>query len=287
MTYHNQFVVVVKSNGKILREHGDVVTLPFKSEYSILLKNLSSKRAKVNVHIDGVDVLNGQSIVIGANEEHELEGFLKNDKVKNKFMFIQKTEKIQEHRGDKIDDGIIRVTYQYEQQLPKYIWTTNPTVWYYNNNCPWCQTNPCNCWMGNYPKYGGGSVIGSSLNELKWQDNSTYNSSNIGSTIGGTQSRSCADVSVNYSSPVLDEGITVPGADTNVNYGSAYLGVLESEVFSICLKLRGEVEGQKVVKPMTTNDKVVCGTCGTKSSTLNKFCSECGTALIHGYCKLS
>ncbi len=45
MMYKQNFVVVVKCNGKILREQdSDVVYLPFGAEYSILLKNKDSRR---------------------------------------------------------------------------------------------------------------------------------------------------------------------------------------------------------------------------------------------------
>ena len=40
MTYQEKLVAVVKCRGKILREHGEFVTIPFGEEYTILLKNL-------------------------------------------------------------------------------------------------------------------------------------------------------------------------------------------------------------------------------------------------------
>ena len=57
MTYNNQFVAVVKVNGKILREINDVVTLPFGTEYSIMLKNLSPNDCVATIEIDGQNVM--------------------------------------------------------------------------------------------------------------------------------------------------------------------------------------------------------------------------------------
>ncbi len=47
MTYKENFVLVVKCKGEILRERDGIVTLPFGSEYSILMKNLDHRRALV------------------------------------------------------------------------------------------------------------------------------------------------------------------------------------------------------------------------------------------------
>ena len=42
--YLNKVAVAIKSNGKVLREQGDNVYIPFGSEYSIQVKNLNSVR---------------------------------------------------------------------------------------------------------------------------------------------------------------------------------------------------------------------------------------------------
>ena len=63
MVYQDKFVVSVKVNGKVLREHDkDHVYLPFGSEYSILLKNLESRKALVTINIDGKNAL-GLSLI--------------------------------------------------------------------------------------------------------------------------------------------------------------------------------------------------------------------------------
>lgn len=116
--FKKEMVVAVKVNGKIMREAGpehNEVFIPFGSEYSLLLKNKSSKSAVVKVEIDGEDALSGNSLLIGANEEIELERFVERLDKGNRLKFIQKTEQIQQHRGDRIDDGIIRIEFQYEK----------------------------------------------------------------------------------------------------------------------------------------------------------------------------
>ena len=59
MMYNSKLVASIKANGKVLREFKDTVYIPFGSEYSILLKNLNTVRALINIYIDGDNVVPG------------------------------------------------------------------------------------------------------------------------------------------------------------------------------------------------------------------------------------
>ena len=87
--YHNKLAAAIKSNGKVLREFKDTVYIPFASEYSILVKNLESKRAIVHIYIDG-DRVTGSGLVLKAGQEVDLERFIKNGNLSegNRFKFI-------------------------------------------------------------------------------------------------------------------------------------------------------------------------------------------------------
>ena len=78
MMYHQKLVACVKVDGKILRESGDSVSIPFGSEYSILLKNLNTVRVQVKVSIDGTEATEGTWLVIQPNSSVELERFIRN-----------------------------------------------------------------------------------------------------------------------------------------------------------------------------------------------------------------
>jgi len=119
MTYQDYFVAEIKVNGKIMRVKDGAVYLPFGSEYSILLKNLNTKRAAVKVSIDGDDVLDNSSLILDANSETELQGFLRGNIAKNRFRFIHKTKQISEHRGDRADDGLVRIEFAFEKPKPE------------------------------------------------------------------------------------------------------------------------------------------------------------------------
>ena len=119
MMYTNRFVCSVKVNGKILREQSSLVTLPFGSEYTILLKNLNSRRAMVKVSVDGQDATEGTRLIIAPNATLELERFIKNGNFSrgNRFKFIERTAGIEAHRGIKADDGLIRCEFWSEKEV--------------------------------------------------------------------------------------------------------------------------------------------------------------------------
>jgi len=121
MVYNEKLIVVIKSKGKILREFtNNEIFIPFGSDYSILIKNKDiTRKAILNIKVDGKDVLDGNSLVVNSDSDVELEGFLKNDIVKNKFRFIEKTEEIYNFRGDFLEDGLIEVNYKFEQRTYK------------------------------------------------------------------------------------------------------------------------------------------------------------------------
>lgn len=120
MMYGNNFVVVIKHKGKVLREgNNSTVRLPFGSDYSILLKNKDSIKAVANVEIDGEDVATG--VIVPANDSVELKGAISGLRVNNRFRFIKKTKEISNYRGDRPDDGLVRVEYRFERCEPVHV----------------------------------------------------------------------------------------------------------------------------------------------------------------------
>lgn len=248
MMYANKFVACVKSGGKVLREYGDTVHLPFASEYAILLKNLSSTRAKATITIDGTDVLNGSSLVVDANSSLEIERFLKDLDKGNKFKFIERTKAVEDHRGIKVDDGVIRIQYQFE--VPRVLYRKGPS-----GSDLWGDSRRLGGgYAGDYGMYGLSSSV--SCNSVKsYPVNST-------------------------STEVYDAGITVPGAISDQKFHTVQDFAVEDQKHVIVLRLVGETsDNKKVVQPVTIKHKPVCITCGKLNKASNKFCSECGTAL--------
>jgi hypothetical protein len=275
MTYKDHFVVEVKSNGKILRVKDDAVVLPFGSEYTLLLKNLHSRRASVNISIDGDDVLDNHSLILDANSSTELEGFLRGNVARNRFKFINKTKQISEHRGDKADDGLIRVEFAFEKPQPKpMIEKTikevhhhyNPPIKfsYYGTNADWSWTEH----KSSAGVHDGETVMYSNCNNSvasrSIDSNVTFDSLGV---------QNISEV------PNADEGITVKGSEVNQQFNYSSIGQLE-EPNVIVIALKGLTQtGKPVQQTVTIKDKLECKTCGTKSKSSFKFCPNCGTFL--------
>jgi len=251
MMYESKMAAAIKVKGKVLREFKDTVYVPFGSEYSILLKNLHTTRAVVNVYIDGDDMVPG-GIVINAGQEVDLERSVKNGNLTegNKFKFIERTGSVEQHRGAKLEDGLVRIEFQYEQPVRPITWTTN-TAYYGDNKI--------------YPQ--GGILRGSTADWAAPAGSVTC------SATMDSYSTASAQAFVNQ---VNDVGITVPGSKSEQKFTTTYVGALESTKHSMVFKILG---GEAVKEAVTVKHKPKCVTCGKQNKATAKFCVECGTAL--------
>jgi hypothetical protein len=268
--YQEKMVVCLKSNdGKIIRDKNGEVKLPFGSEYSILIKNMESRKAKIKIEIDGEDVLDGNSLLINPNDSIELEGFMKNNVAKNSFRFIEKTSEISDFRGDKPEDGLIKVSWQWEKIKPitqkfnyEYDWLYRPNQITYLYPT-WVSTpdySTINC--------GSTSTVSCSNNI----NTNVLRSSSVG--LDNFSVSSCTLDSFN------DNGITVKGTQVNQEFQYGYIGELEENIHTIVLKLSGINNiGNKVEKVVCIKDKLQCKTCGKISGSNANFCDRCGTYL--------
>lgn len=291
--YQDKFVVAIKSGGKILRETKDLVKLPFGSEFSVLVKNLNSRRAKFILHIDGQDVLSGTEIIVNANSEIEMKRFIRNGNMNegNAFKFIERTQTIEDGpRGIKVDDGVVRVEFWFEQEKPlEVVKTIYHETHYYRDRCGW--NYPLLPYYGpNYygPYYNAvatsGSVGDTGLRGMINSASGTTTLSNAAApaTAAATSystgdTKSIADVIADITAN--DAGITVPGAKVEQKFTQVY--GFNSEAISnvIILRMAGMIGAVEVVAPVTVKSKQKCTTCGKLNKATSAFCSGCGTAL--------
>ena len=252
MMYNNKLAVALKSAGKVLREFGETVYVPFGSEYSVLLKNLNSVRVMATVTIDGEDVGDGTRFVIHPNEDMEIERFIKNGNLTegNRFKFIERTESVEKHRGVGIEDGIVRVEFNFERPRPRPV--------YYNTSIE-CSARP-----------RSRDVYSKSFAP-------TYDGEVLTSADSLSISADCADNV--YSANCADPGITVPGSVSDQKFREASWFPTETDTHVIILQMLGEAEGRQVTKPVTVKAKPKCTTCGRVNKATAKFCAECGTSL--------
>ena len=298
--YNQKLVASIKSKGKVLREFKDTVYIPFASEYSILLKNLNTVRAVVNVYIDGENAVPG-GLVIDPGRTVDLERWIKNGNLSegNKFKFVERTSAIENGpRGIKMEDGLIRIEYQFE--LPRPIinvaptWTTTTTTWnstpFYGSVYPQGSTSEYKGVTDKFTVTASGATsqvnVGGVLRGVDYSKGQTTLNAASASI-----NQYCADNGIKATSEVHDGaatmdwcanevGITVPGSKSTQSFVTAHVGALDPTTHSIVLKLVGDLGHNKPVdQPVTVKHKPKCVTCGKQNKHNAKFCSECGTAL--------
>jgi hypothetical protein len=264
MMYGNRLAVAVKNNGKVLREFKDTVYLPYGCEYSLLIKNLNTVRTMVNITIDGQNVAPG-GLVVNANSEIDLERFVKDLSVGNKFKFIERTKSIEQHKGIGVEDGLIRIEYQYEKVV-----SVQDVIHH------WHGPTHIHHWHDNYG-YTGKSNSDRPIGSALRSSSSGQSMGPLEASAQMTQSSLSAASAINY---MNDAGITVPGSTSTQKFVTVKDFPLETEKHVMILKLLGETENNKIIsKPVTVKNKPKCVTCGHTNRHNAKFCAECGAAL--------
>jgi hypothetical protein len=307
MMYQSKLVASLKANGKILREFKDTVYIPFGSEYSFLIKNLNTTRALVNIFIDGENVVEG-GLVIDAGREVDLERYVKagNLKAGNKFKFIERTQAVEDGpRGIKLEDGLIRIEFQYEKH-PMQDWFTmnrgfNNHSTFGNNNI-YSKSSEYAGVTDKFTVTASGSTYSSNGTVSQMNVNGSLrgvdfsaNGQATASAASAAVDKYCADNGIKtkigdahdgmatmdwMEAPQNDVGITVPGGRSDQKFTTVTMGAMEAEKHTIVLKLLGETPDNKpVTKPVTVDRKQKCDTCGKVNKAHAKFCVECGTAL--------
>ena len=265
--FKKDLVCVVKSYGKILRERNNgEIYLPFGSEYTLLFKNLNNRKVAIKVTIDNEDVLDGNNLIVNANDSLELQGFLKGNNTTNKFKFIKRTKEIEEFRGVKEDDGIIRVEYWFEKE-PMMTVTWGSTL-VSNDYYPFWAT-PI------YAKYNWESPV-----KITYGNNTGVIGQSENASVFSCSSISYSSNSSNISldSTIKEEGITVKGTPVSQHFNSIYVD-LENQSDVINFKLVGcdEETGDELVAPVFVRTKAICETCGKNCKSDEVYCSRCGT----------
>ena len=280
--YGNKIAAAIKVNGKVLREFKDTVYVPFGSEYTILIKNLHTQRAVINIFIDGDNVVPG-GLVLNAGQEVDLERSIKNGNLNegNRFKFIERTGAVEDHRGVKLEDGLIRIEHQFEMPYRPPMYINNNDFWnkrYGNGTGDWAV--PMGTVSTNSYNVGGvlRSVDISKGEQVKAMATTAIN-------------QYCADNGIvaqceyheglaTMDSYINDVGITVPGSKSEQKFQTVHMGTLEAEKHNMVIRILGQTaNNMPVEKPVTVKAKQKCDTCGHTNKATANFCTKCGTSL--------
>lgn len=271
--YANKLAVAVKHRGKVLQEFGEVVYLPFGSEYGLLIKNLNSVRASVKVSIDGQDVTEGVKLVVPPNGSIDIERFIKNGNLNkgNRFKFIERNAAVTAHRGARVDDGLIQVTWSFEliratiSGTSEFVSTVNapkPDGWWSNGTSAggWGASGSLS--SGPILMPGQNSVSASAARGVESWSTDTYK--------GAAPQASSAPA----------PGVTAPGSVSHQQFHSVGWFETEAAIHVMVIKLAGEAAATGAVQNVVyTRSKVGCTMCGYKSRPTSRFCSQCGASL--------
>ena len=299
----DKLVVCLKVNGKVLREHQGAVLLPYSSEYSILVKNLNSVRAEVDLTIDGRAVFPNSSLIVGANSETTVERFVENNNSGNRFKFIERTGNIENHRGVKADDGLIRVAFRFEKVVQAFIppfkiiehhhyhdkyghppYVPHSPVWYGLNSDRSVSRGLGSEQIGSLYSSNtmgvGGSSAQNVVNSAQDVPMASCNAFTSTTTTCDFSAKS-APQNLKANHPLVGEvGITVEGSKSNQYFQTVSSFPTEDQEHVLVLRLLGDIgQNKRVEKPITVKMGCVCGTCGRRNKVHAKFCSECGTAV--------
>lgn len=270
--YSEKLAIAVKHNNRVLREHGDAVYLPYGCEYAILVKNLNSLKALVRIWVDGQEATEGTSgLIVPPNQSVDLERFIKSGNLQegNRFKFIERTSKIEEGpRGIQVDDGLIRVEFEFEKQAPKIetIHRTYVDEWHYRRQYPYSWTS--DSFIGTSGLHGASLTSTQSISPT-----SAVSTSSVKTSSPLRSFSSGAEVGQNT------VGITVPGSVSDQKFETGAWFATDGQKHSMVLRLLGAVGETAVSQPVTVKSKPKCSTCGHLNKSGAKFCVACGTGL--------
>ena len=244
--YSEKFVVAIKCDGKILREDGDSVFMPFGKQFTVLLKNLNTLDAQVKVEIDGELV--AANVFLRGNTSVEFDGYQLGDKTGRCFKFIKTTEQIQAHRGTRIDDGLIRVEYDFAREPIQY---PVQQFQYYPQGIFYPQR--INTFIDKHP-----------VPLPIWCSNAA-----TAATVSQVQNQTLSANAI---------GITVPGSETKLEPVTTKTVSVQNAPKAIILRMVGEVNAKHIEKPKLVVERKKCPICGTVNKNA-KFCRSCGTGI--------
>lgn len=261
MMHRDNCVVTVRKDGKPLREfdhskdtNSSVVLIPFGSEYQLGIKVLDGVRRRIEITIDGTEVVSSLVLRPGENVIDRFQDVAK------KFKFVrQNSPEVQDPSNP--SNGAIVVKVWRENGV-----TFVPAV--YHRQDPWY--DGAQTYGGGATTYGPTFISGGSITCGAIRS-SEIRCSSIDANAFSVSSLAMPTSALRAVKSNLGEaGATVEGDKSHQTFGNTYwLGDLgEPTVFTILLRGKDEVP--------TSTRETLCVQCSTPNPMTAKFCCECG-----------
>ena len=252
--YKNAFIVLIKKNGKPLREiNGKEVYIPFNSEYTLELRNNNYRKAVAKITIDSADVLGSHELIIPANGSVMLERFIADGDLNKgkKLKFVPLSDgRVADPSSP--ENGLIEIEFWLEKPPYSTIqWI--PTYPQFNFQPYWCFTNTDNVTA---------NIKGS-------QCNVSSNFCSFGNPLSIADNRRM----VRSAELKGNAGATVEGSRSNQSFTFGTFGEKEYPSTIFRMWLRG------LDLPITTSDSIHCVNCGKKLKSEFRFCPKCGNGV--------
>ena len=240
-SYAQNFVVSVIVDSKPIREinknHKRTCIIPFGSEYKIRFKNYHNVRSKVEVFIDGTDVLFGEKLVLNPKETLDLERFLSDNNSGRKFKFVslEEAEKAGElHDPQNYDNGHIQVKFYKELEYTIVSTSIPYSTHYYYNPSPFIRTTK------SYPYSPNPNIYCTSTGNIPL----------TGTLSGGTSSSCISNTTISNSNlsetTTLVSGVTLEGNISDQKFYEVSDFVTENDPVTIDIWLEGKQHLKKV-----------------------------------------
>jgi len=288
MMYNNNFVASILVNGRISKEDGNVVKVPFGNEFAVRLRNKLNNPAAVDLYVNGTRVNQVGQLLIPANSHLDIDRWVFADKTDRKLIFVKSGDSRVSEPGEsenghvearfyELNDSIqtIETHIHHHDYWPYYIYVDRyyaypkPYMPYIHPEIIWCDTGYT---ISNITLAGGrgrGTSAGSiTLRSSSDLNTAVYGSNDTSSYIAGGMNSVCSSVSDNIA--LTSNGAVAEGdkVDTKKEFEkfNKPVGMLKGTPTIMKLILQGY--------SIPKSNK--CKKCGNMKRTDDKFCSRCG-----------
>lgn len=284
--YSNGFAFAIKCCGRPLSEFvhegGNAVYLPFGSDFELFLKNKHSKRAVVEMLVNGAKVYENGDLLIPGKSQITIEAF----QPSQKRLRFDREGCIGDYSPGDRDNGLVEVSFRLEEYTPFYtvprwdLWIPPQEIHHHH-------------WHKKYDYYQPPMFTS---DNTSWFCSSSLSEENAPQTRGGGLSAGISSYSSNVNisatpspsftpsvplSSDLEKGVVVEGSHSNQSTEEISVGPLCSWSTTFRIRLLGSKEGETVKKAVTTKDTryKYCSNCSEKHKKTDNFCSKCGNKL--------